>query len=478
MTKKQKNEFVKKLAEAVVKYAPEYGITCNSIPIAQGCLESGFGGSRLCKQYNNIHGLKCGTLWKGPSVNMQTQDEFSPGTKTTITDNFRVYESFEEGAKGYFDFLGLARYKIIKGVSDPRKYAETIKADGYATDSSYVDSLMALVKEYGLEKYDKPAATEGKDVKTTKTATKADTKTDTKSDTKANAKTGTRTAKAYLDIFRSWIGYSEANGKYREILDLYNSHKPLARGYAIQPEDEWCDCTVSAAAIKADMVDLIGTEVGVENHVEIFKQKGIWIEDGNVAPLPGDIIVFNWDGKAQPNDGYSDHIGVVETVAGTIIHTIEGNSGEVVTRRTYRVGEGCIRGYARPKYDMESGEAVAESSGVSEDTQVDTQVDTQKNPQKDTAKDTQVNNQKYTWKETDEGPSKTPKYVAAATAYVNVRSWAGLEYPNIKSWPTLREGNLVDVCDTVRDRYGNPWMYVRIDGRIYGFVKGEFLKKV
>ena len=31
-----------------------------------------------------------------------------------------------------------------------------------------------------------------------------------------------------LNVARSWIGYSEANGKFVEILDVYNSHKPLA----------------------------------------------------------------------------------------------------------------------------------------------------------------------------------------------------------------------------------------------------------
>ena len=49
------------------------------------------------------------------------------------------------------------------------------------------------------------------------------------------------------------------------IIDLYNSHKPLARGYAVGYNDSYCDTTVSAAFIKAGAVDLIGgTECGVE----------------------------------------------------------------------------------------------------------------------------------------------------------------------------------------------------------------------
>lgn len=166
---------------------------------------------------------------------------------------------------------------------------------------------------------------------------------------KEDAKVGV-TAQDVLNVMRSWIGYSEANGRYLEILNIYNSHKPLARGYAIKPSDEWCDATVSAAAIKAGAVDLIGTEVGVEKHVDIFKKKGIWIEDGSIKPQSGDIIVFNWDDSSQPNDGYSDHIGYVEQVSGNTITCIEGNMSEKVGRRTINVGWGYIRGFARPKY--------------------------------------------------------------------------------------------------------------------------------
>lgn len=174
------------------------------------------------------------------------------------------------------------------------------------------------------------------------------------------------TAQDVLNVMRSWIGYSEANGRYLEILNIYNSHKPLARGYAIKPSDEWCDACVSAAAIKAGAVDLIGTEVGVEEHVDIFKKKGIWIEDGSIKPQPGDIIVYNWDDNTQPNDGYSDHIGYVESVSGKTIIAIEGNKGEAVARRTLSVGNGNIRGYARPKYAFGGSSNPAPSKSIEE----------------------------------------------------------------------------------------------------------------
>ena len=161
------------------------------------------------------------------------------------------------------------------------------------------------------------------------------------------------TAETILNIARGWLGRNEYDGSHRMIIDLYNSHAPLARSYKVKYTDQWCDTCLSAMFIKANAVDLIGgTECGVEEHVKKFKAAGIWIEDGAITPQAGDIIVYNWDDSTQPNDGYSDHIGIVEVVNGKTITTIEGNYKDSVSRRTIPIGYGYIRGYARPKYGM------------------------------------------------------------------------------------------------------------------------------
>ena len=159
------------------------------------------------------------------------------------------------------------------------------------------------------------------------------------------------TAEDALAVARSWIGRNESAGTHKAIIDLYNSHKPLARGYAVKYTDQWCDTCMSAIFVKLGAVDLIGgTECGVEEHVKKFKAAGIWLEDGCITPKPGDLIVYNWDKASQPNDGYSDHIGMVESVSGGWITTIEGNYKDSVARRKIPVAWGYIRGYARPKY--------------------------------------------------------------------------------------------------------------------------------
>lgn len=158
-----------------------------------------------------------------------------------------------------------------------------------------------------------------------------------------------------LRIAEGWVGCNEADGSFKKIIDKYNSYTPRARNYVLKYSDEWCDGFVSAVAIEADAVDLIGTEVGVEKHVQIFKEKGIWIEDGKTVPEPADVIIFNWDDATQPNDGAGDHIGYVKSANGSIIIAVEGNmTGEKVGYRTIPNGWGYIRGFARPKYDQET----------------------------------------------------------------------------------------------------------------------------
>lgn len=180
------------------------------------------------------------------------------------------------------------------------------------------------------------------------------------------------TAQDVINVIRGWVGYSEGNGRHKSIVDIYNNYcakrGSYPRGYKVPYTVAWCDVTVSAAFIKANAVDLIGgVECGVEEHVQIFKRAGIWIEDGTITPKPGYIIVYNWDRYGQPNDGYSDHIGLIESVKGDTMTVIEGNYNDAVQRRQIKVGWGYIRGYAAPKYAETKSTKVTNST-----TKVDT----------------------------------------------------------------------------------------------------------
>lgn len=155
-----------------------------------------------------------------------------------------------------------------------------------------------------------------------------------------------KTAKEFLDVARSLLGKNEDDGSFGSILDTYNSHRPLAVGYAVKPMDDWCDVFVSVVGILSGMVDLIGTECGCERHIAIWKAKGIW-HPGSITPQPGDIFALDWNSN---HSGMADHVGIVEYVEGGVIHTIEGNRGGAVRRKEYPVGDSRFKGFARPAF--------------------------------------------------------------------------------------------------------------------------------
>ncbi len=153
-TQEQVHAFINQIAPLIQKESKARGYKVASPIIAQACCESAFGTSSLGYKYHNYFGMKCGSAWKGKSVNLKTKEEYTVGQLTTIRDNFRVYDSIEEGVKGYFDFISTKRYANLKEVNSPRQYLEMIKADGYATSSTYVATNMTLVDRYGLTRFD------------------------------------------------------------------------------------------------------------------------------------------------------------------------------------------------------------------------------------------------------------------------------------------------------------------------------------
>jgi len=150
----QAKQFIQRIAPIIQDEAKKRGYKVCSPIIAQACIESAFGTSMLGSKWHNYFGMKCGSAWKGKSINLKTKEEYTVGTLTTIRDNFRVYDSMEEGVKGYFDFISTKRYANLKSASTPKEYLELIRADGYATSSSYVNTNMSCITKYDLDKYD------------------------------------------------------------------------------------------------------------------------------------------------------------------------------------------------------------------------------------------------------------------------------------------------------------------------------------
>ena len=167
---------------------------------------------------------------------------------------------------------------------------------------------------------------------------------------------------------KAWIGCKEADGSHKKIIDVYNNHNPLARGYKMKYTDSWCAAFVSAVSIKCGYTAIIPTECSCPQMIELFKDLGEWVENDAYKPNAGDIILYDWnDSGSGDNAGTPDHIGIVEKVSGNTITVIEGNKGDAVARREIKVNGVTIRGYGVPKYGG-SSTGSSSSSGTSSGT--------------------------------------------------------------------------------------------------------------
>ena len=149
-----KADFFETVAPIIIREANARGYKYPSAIIAQAACESNWGKSQLSAKYHNYFGMKCGSKWKGKSVNMKTKEEYTKGTLSTIRDNFRAYDSLEEGIKGYFDFIDCTRYKNLKVATSCKDYITKLKNDGWATSSTYISTLSKIVEGNNLTKYD------------------------------------------------------------------------------------------------------------------------------------------------------------------------------------------------------------------------------------------------------------------------------------------------------------------------------------
>lgn len=153
----------------------------------------------------------------------------------------------------------------------------------------------------------------------------------------------------------SWLGTLEGFAGHEELVQVYNSHEPLAQGYEMSVDDNWCAAFVSVAAIQSSSTDIIPTECGCERQIGLWQEMGRWEEDDNYVPLPGDLIYYAWNEGWVFGDctGWADHVGIVAGTAGPFIKVIEGNYGDQVAYHTVFIGEFQIRGYGLPDYSAE-----------------------------------------------------------------------------------------------------------------------------
>ncbi|MED1787644.1 glucosaminidase domain-containing protein [Brevibacillus laterosporus] len=143
------DDFFSKLAPIAIEEMKRTGIPA-SLTIAQGILESGWGGSELAVNANNWFGIK----GVGPAGSYERDSpEEENGKKITRRSSFRKYDDWTDSVRDHSEFLLKPRYsKIIN--ADWRTACHEIEKAGYATDSQYAEKLIKRIEEYQLYKYD------------------------------------------------------------------------------------------------------------------------------------------------------------------------------------------------------------------------------------------------------------------------------------------------------------------------------------
>ena len=146
-SRQTREEYIVRYKNLAVKQMKESGIPA-SIILAQACLESGDGNSRLATEANNHFGIKCHNTWTGARI---FHDDDAK------QECFRKYDSPEGSFSDHSDFLRYRdRYKFLFDLqpTDYEAWAKGLKQAGYATNPHYADQLIKIIEDYKLYKYD------------------------------------------------------------------------------------------------------------------------------------------------------------------------------------------------------------------------------------------------------------------------------------------------------------------------------------
>lgn len=163
-TKAQKQEFISKMWQAIYANRDKLKGLLPSVILVQSGFESGWGQDGIAKQYNNYFGFKVGSgrvysnRWDEAngkrSFNTRTNEYDKNGNKTTIKDNFRVYDSMEDSLIDR-NALIQDQYKSALSATTPLAQLTALKNGGYSTSPTYDTELYNQIKHDGLEEYDK-----------------------------------------------------------------------------------------------------------------------------------------------------------------------------------------------------------------------------------------------------------------------------------------------------------------------------------
>lgn len=310
---------------------------------------------------------------------------------------------------------------------------------------------------------------------------------------------------AYLDDFQKNAGY---NNYTKFARDVDNWGQPGCQGQPWCAEFQFWKLVKILGITKALQI-MGGGFYNCQSITQWAKKNGTW----HSTPKDGALVIFR-DGS---------HIGSVRSYSNTYIYTNEGNTssaagvianGGSCRNKRYLRSDPVIDGYIwitweDEKTSTETWKATGTATSMVDDLyiretpngyvlgQINKGNRVEINGEKSgmwtkvkvagigigwvATKYLQIDGVKNTTTTISKKQDKTQRlYTGQVTASsLNVRTWAGAEYPNIKKYPTLNKGNKVDVMNfTQKAKDGTSWYYIRIAGKYFGFASAKYIKKV
>ena len=278
-----------------------------------------------------------------------------------------------------------------------------------------------------------------------------------------------------VTVAKKYLGCNESDGSHKKIIDIYNAHRPLARGYAVKYTDAWCATFVSAVSVLCGLTDIMPTECSCSKMIQLYKNLGRWQEADDYVPKLGDIIMYDWgDTGSGDNTGAPDHVGIVAYISSNTMKIIEGNISDAVNYRTLSVNGKYIRGYCLPDFASKTNVEVKEEVKVEKEevkTEVKTEVKENKTEVKTDVKEIRCKDSAKNFLTTLAGTYKV------TGAKMNVRHGAGT---GKQIMVTIPKGTIVKSYGYYTQWLGRNWLVIQFtyNGVKYtGFASDKNLKK-
>lgn len=147
-------QFIQSVAQGAIDGWNQYHVL-PSVTVAQAIVESGWGRSSLSTRAHNLFGIK--GSYNGHSITMRTREVYG-GRSVYVNANFRAYANNSESVTDHGRFLNVnSRYRNLLGDTNPASVTRKLQQDGYATDPSYANTLMSIIRSNNLTQLDSVA---------------------------------------------------------------------------------------------------------------------------------------------------------------------------------------------------------------------------------------------------------------------------------------------------------------------------------